>query len=570
VTPDVNVGLARSLVDEWGRAGVTTAVLSPGSRSAPLALALAAEGRIDLHVILDERSASFFALGAAKASRRPTIVVTTSGTAAANLHPAVIEAHHSRVPLIVCTADRPPELRDTGAGQSIDQIKLFGDTVRWFCEVGAPDDRDGAGAYWRSVAVRAVATAAGSPAGPVHLNLAFREPLVPTGDPPAGVDGRPDGAPWVNSPPRRPVVHPGDVERLADGVIRSKRGMLVAGWGAGLQSGAVDRFAAATGWPVLADPLSDARTGEQAISTYDSLLRAPGFADRQRPDLVVRVGAPLTSKTATTWLDRAAAHILVDPDAAWLDPGRAVSERLTSHPTALLDTVAERVQDRLGDAGWLDEWRAAEATARIIIDDLIDSWDAPFEGRIARDVAGCLPDGATLIVGSSMPVRDLEGFSRPRSGVRVLANRGVNGIDGFVSTALGAASVGGGPVVALTGDLAFLHDAGGLLDADRRHLDAVFVVVDNAGGGVFSFLPQAELPEHFETLFGTPHHIDIGALAAVHRLPSSRVERAGDLVPAVDTALKQGGVQLVVVPTDRADNVVRHRQVWEAVAAAIC
>ncbi|MDQ6910261.1 MAG: 2-succinyl-5-enolpyruvyl-6-hydroxy-3-cyclohexene-1-carboxylic-acid synthase [Actinomycetota bacterium] len=566
MTRDVNVGLARSLVDEWARAGVTTAVLSPGSRSAPLALALAADDRIHLHVILDERSASFFALGAAKASGLPSVVLTTSGTAAANVHPAVTEAHHSRVPLLVCTADRPPELRDTGAGQSVDQIKLFGDAVSWFCEVGAPEDREGAGAYWRSVAARAFTTATGPPAGPVHLNLAFREPLVPTGAEPAGVEGRAGGAPWVISAPRHPHVRPGEVARLVDAVSRSKRGVLVAGWGAGVDPGVAGQFAAAAGWPLFADPLSGARVGPQAISTYDSLLRAPAFADTHRPDLVVQVGAPLTSKAATAWLDESVARVLVDPDAAWLDPQRAVSQRLTSDASALLAAAAGSLH---GDDGWLPEWLAAEASARKAIDDLVDSWDAPFEGRVARDLVAGLADGATLVVGSSMPVRDVEGFGAPRAYLRFLANRGVNGIDGFVSTFLGVASVNDGPVVALTGDLAFLHDSGGLLDAARRDLDAVFVVLDNAGGGVFSFLPQAQLPEHFETLFGTPHHVDLVALGGVHGLGARRVERAGDIVPAVESALREGGVHVVVVPTDRADNVARHQQVWDAVAAAL-
>ncbi|MDQ6927311.1 MAG: thiamine pyrophosphate-dependent enzyme, partial [Actinomycetota bacterium] len=220
------------------------------------------------------------------------------------------------------------------------------------------------------------------------------------------------------------------------------------------------------------------------------------------------------------------------------------------------------------DKGWLTAWLAAETAARNAIDGLLDSWDAPFEGRVARDLFASLDDGATLVVGSSMPVRDVEGFARARRGLRVLANRGVNGIDGFVSTTLGAASVADGPVVALTGDLAFLHDAGALLDAGRRNLDAVFVVLDNAGGGVFSFLPQAQLPEHFETLFGTPHHVDLVALASVHSLGAGRVGSAAELMPAVDLALEEGGVRVIVVPTDRADNVMRHQKVWDAVAAA--
>ncbi|HUQ63490.1 MAG TPA: 2-succinyl-5-enolpyruvyl-6-hydroxy-3-cyclohexene-1-carboxylic-acid synthase [Acidimicrobiales bacterium] len=568
---DVNLGLARSLVDEWARAGVTTAVLSPGSRSAPLALALAADDRIRLHVFLDERSASFFALGEAKASRRPVIILTTSGTAAANVHPAVLEAHHSRVPLVVCTADRPPELRDTGAGQAIDQIKLYGDAIRWFCEVGVPEDRDGAGAYWRSVAARAVTTAAGPPAGPAHLNLAFREPLIPTGEKPAGVEGRAGGAPWVTSSPRPALASSDEVERLIEAVGRSERGVLVAGWGSDVDSATVQRFVAAVGWPLLADPLSGLRAGDQAISTYDALLRSADFGGRHQPDLVVQLGAPLTNKPAMTWLS-APDHlrILIDPDGAWLDPQRAAGERLTSSATDLFKAVVEKLAGaQVRNEEWLGQWLGAEASARKAIDDLIDGWDQPFEGRVARDVAAGLDDGGALVVGSSMPVRDVESFARPRSGVRILANRGVNGIDGFVSTALGVASGSDAPVVALTGDLAFLYDAGGLLDAARRGLNVTFVVLDNAGGGVFSFLPQAQLPEHFEALFGTPHHVDLVALAEVHGLGARRVTRAGDVMPVVELAIKEGGVQVVVVPTDRADNVRRHQQVWDAVTARV-
>ncbi|MGI8984221.1 MAG: 2-succinyl-5-enolpyruvyl-6-hydroxy-3-cyclohexene-1-carboxylic-acid synthase, partial [Acidimicrobiales bacterium] len=253
---DLNAALARTLVDEWARAGVTTAAVSPGSRSTPLALALAGDGRLEVQVFLDERSGAFFALGAAKATGRPAVVLCTSGTAAAEFHPAVLEAFHARVPLVVCTADRPPELRDTGAGQAADQLKLYGDSLRWFAEVGAPSPADAAGPYWRSVAARAVAAAMGPPAGPVHLNLAFREPLVPSGAVLALPPGRDDGAPWVVSSARLPAPDPSDVDHLAFLAAAEPRGVIVVGWGAGVDAGAVERFSATTGWPVLADPLS--------------------------------------------------------------------------------------------------------------------------------------------------------------------------------------------------------------------------------------------------------------------------------------------------------------------------
>ncbi len=569
MTVDAATGFALALVDEWARAGVSIVAVTPGSRSTPLVLALAGDGRLRVEVFLDERSAGAFALGAAKSSGRAAAVVTTSGSAAALLHGAVVEAHHSRTPLLVCTADRPPELRDTGASQAIDQVKLFGDAVRWFVEVGVPEDRPGVGTYWRSVASRAVAEAMGPPSGPVHLNLAFREPLVPTG---VAVDapGRPDGAPWTMSTSHPTPSHPDDVERLAQAVAETPRGLVVAGWGTSADPVAVDRFAAAAGWPVLADVVSGLRGGPNAVSTYDALLRHGSFASGHQPDVVVRLGAAPTGRATNAWLSGVAAQVLVDPDRAWLDPARAATERVVADPSALLDTVADRLERRGQGSGskWLSGWMAAEAAARAAIDDLVDSWASPFEGRIARDLAGCLPDGATLVVGSSMPVRDLESFARPRRGLHMVANRGASGIDGFSSTVLGVAAVSDGPVVALGGDLTFLHDVGGLLGAARRDIDATFVVVDNDGGGIFSFLPQADLSEHFERLFATPHGTDLAEVAAAFGIPAHRVATAGEVIPAVEESLATGGVRVLIVTTDRAENMARHADVWAAVAAA--
>jgi 2-succinyl-5-enolpyruvyl-6-hydroxy-3-cyclohexene-1-carboxylate synthase len=569
---DATTSMARTLVDEWVRCGLRDAVLAPGSRSAPLALALAADGRVRLSVFLDERSAAFFALGVAKATGRPALVLCTSGTAAANFHPAVVEAWHGRVPLVVCTADRPPELRDTGAGQTIDQIKLFGDAVRWFAEVGVPEDVPGAGRYWRSVAARSMASACGPPAGPVHLNLPFREPLVPTGAPLVDVPAREGGAPWTMSASRAPHPHPDDVWSLAGAIDAHPRGVLLAGWGAGVSPATANRFARAAGWPILADPISDLRSGPNAISTYDPLLRSPdpdrGLLAGLRPDFVLHVGAPPTNKPAREWLSGCRERVLVDPYGAWLDPDRDVCRRVTADPDTLLMAVTDHLCWRGPGSPWLEGWLAAEAHARRAVDDLIDSWEEPFEGGVLRDVARCLPEGSTIVVGSSMPVRDAESFVGPRYGLRWLANRGANGIDGFVSTVLGVAQAGGedGPVVGVLGDLTLLHDVGGLLHAAERGIDAVLVVLDNDGGGIFSFLPQARLPEHFELAFGTPHGRDLVAVATAFGVPATRVTRAGDVEKAVLDAVAAGGVRTVVVPTDRGDNVTRHRQVWEAVA----
>ena len=567
MTRDATTSLARVLVDEWARGGVTDAALAPGSRSAPLALALADDHRVRVHVHVDERSASFFALGVAKATGRPAVVLSTSGTAGAHFHAAVLEARHARVPLVVCTADRPPELRDTGAGQTIDQLKLYGDAPRWFCDVGAPVDQPGIGQSWRSIAARSVAEAQGPPAGPVHLNLAFREPLVPTGEPLVDAPGRADGRPWTDVVPPERRADDATVDRIATAVADTPRGVLVAGWGADVSPDTAARFAAVTGWPLVADPISGLRVGSNAISTYDPLLRVPGFGAARRPDLVVRVGAAPTSKVAGAWLDPSIRQVVVDPDRTWLDPQRAASEVVAADADQFLTAVVDQLAGSpRASSQWLDGWLADERDARAALDALLDGWEAPFEGRVARDVVDALPAPSTMVVASSMPVRDVESFARPRDGLRFHANRGVNGIDGFVSTTLGIAAGTASPVVGLLGDLCLLHDSVGLTGAGERGVDATLVVLDNDGGGIFSFLPQADLPEHFETLFGTPHGIDVAELVQAYRIPAERVEKASEIAPAVTAAIEAGGVRFVIVPTDRADNVVRHREAWKAVA----
>jgi 2-succinyl-5-enolpyruvyl-6-hydroxy-3-cyclohexene-1-carboxylate synthase len=566
---DPGQAFAATLVDELARAGLTDAALAPGARSAPLAVALALHPGVRLHVFVDERSAGFFALGAAKRAGRPAAVLCTSGTAAANLHPAVLEAHHARTPLLVLTADRPPELRGTGANQATDQLKLFGDAVRWFCEVGVPAAEQADGRYWRSLASRAWAAATTRPAGPVHLNLAFAEPLV-AAEPGTAAPGRAGGAPWTAAPPAGPAAAAAEVQRLAAAVRGAARGLLVAGWDAGLTPAAADAFAGATGWPLLADPLSGARRGHHAISTYDALLRLPAFTAAHRPDLVVRVGAAPTSKVLAGWLDASVPQVVVDPGGGWPDPGRGASLRLVADPSALLAAVAAAAGAPAAGGGWLGGWLAAELAARAAIDGFLDGLEEPFEGRVARDLVAALPDGATLVVGSSMPVRDVDAFARPREGLRFVANRGLSGIDGFVATALGAAAAGGGPVAALCGDLTLLHDASTLLGAAGRHDGVVLVVCDNDGGGIFSFLPHARLPaELFEPLFAAPHGLDLAALAAAARLPCRRVEKAGELRPALDEALAAGGTWMLLVRGDRAANLARHREVLAAFAAAV-
>jgi 2-succinyl-5-enolpyruvyl-6-hydroxy-3-cyclohexene-1-carboxylate synthase len=559
--------LALTLVDELARGGVTEACLAPGSRSAPLALALEADDRIRVHVRIDERSASFLALGLAKASGVPAVVLSTSGTAAANFHPAVIEAHESRTPMIVITADRPPELRATGANQTIDQIKLYGDAVRWFCEIGTPEASEGSARYWRSVASRAVAESTGPRAGPVHLNAAFREPLVPgTQRWPHPLDGRSGGAPWhkVERAPR----DPGDelVSDLARRIERAERGVIVAGEGAGAPLSWL-RLAELVGYPVIAEPTSGLRSGEAAISTYDALLRNERFAGAHRPELVLRVGKPGTSKVLGTWLGDAE-HIFVDEGAEPLDPDRSARIVVDADPERTAIALSKAASGRSRSA-WYELWRRAEGIARAAMDRSIDSRSELNEPGVARDVARLMPEGSTLVVASSMPVRDLDWFMEPHAGLNVVGNRGASGIDGFVSTVLGVALGIGGPVVGLAGDLSMIHDSNGLSVTGGPGPDAVFVVINNDGGGIFSFLPQAALTESFEVLFGTSHGMDFGALAALHRCGYELAVSAAELRGAVENARRAGGINLVEVRTDRTRNVRQHQEIWDAVHVAL-
>ena len=568
---DATTSFARTLVDEWVRNGITAAVVSPGSRNTPLTLALARDGRMNVDVVLDERSAGFRALGIGLATGRPAIVCCTSGTAAVNLHPAVVEAHHARVPLLACTADRPAELRGWGAGQTIDQAGLYGGAVRWFHDPGPPDET-GAGSEtngrWRALACRAAAHASGPPAGPVHLNLPFREPLVPTGAPLLDTPGRADGAPWIRASRARREPAFDDVARIGALVRAHPRGVLVAGWGAGVDPVVAERFARAAGWPIVADPISQLRTGPYAVSTYDALLRVDGFARAHEPELVVRVGGPVTSKIANAWLDEIPT-VLVDPDDAWLDPQHAAHERVRADGNALLAALTKELAGP-SSRQWLAEWRDAEQRARRALDRVLDD-DIGCEGRIARDVAAAVPDDGALLVASSLPVRALEWCMTPRAHLRVLANRGANGIDGFVSTVFGVASAHTGPVVALCGDLCLLHDTNGLLVGDRSggragaRSPVTFVVVDNDGGGIFSYLPQHELAE-FERLFATPQSVDVVAVARAHGVAAERVELA-----AVPKLVAEGADsdRVLVVPVDRRAAVEQHTRGWHAVATSL-
>ena len=567
--------LARVLVDELRRCGLREAVVAPGSRSTPLALALfdaSERGELRLHVRVDERSAAFLALGLAKASGRPAAVLCTSGTAAAHFHAAVIEADEAGVPLLVLTADRPPELRGTGANQAIDQLKLYGDAVRWFCEVGVPEARPGLAGYWRSLAGRAWALAsgaAGSMPGPVHLNLPLREPLVP-GDPdgtegaswPESLDGRPDGAPWTRF-----------AAAAAPAVLDlpwTERGVIVAGDGA--DPGPLTELAGAAGWPLLAEPSSGARQGATALTAYPYLLESAEFTAAHRPDVIVSAGRPGLSRGQLALLRGGAGpparHVVITAGPGhWSDPARTATDVAGLIQLAGLPGPGAGA----GETGWLASWRRADAAAVRAADAILDGeQDRVSEPRLARDTGALLPGGALLWAASSLPVRDLDRHLAPRSGLRVLASRGASGIDGLVSAAMGAAlahqAAGGGPAVALLGDLALVHDAAGLmLGPDEPRPDLCLLVVNNDGGGIFSTLEQAAYPASFERVFGTPHGTGVADLAAAAGLPYTRITSAAGL-PA---ALGGSGLRLAEVRTDRAAGAALRAALGTAARAAV-
>lgn len=551
---------AAALVDELWRCGVRRAFISPGSRSAPLVYALAASP-IDVTVCLDERSAAFMAVGAAKVTRTPAVVACTSGTAGANLFPAVIEARMSAVPMIVLTADRPPELRETGAGQTIDQVKLFGSYPRWYFDPGVPEARSTTNALFRGVACRAFAEATGPPGGPVHINLQLRDPLTPEADAdgfPFSAEGREDGRPWSWTPATATPPTKEAIEAVARHLKGHRTGLIVAGTTTASPD-AIAALAHAIGWPLIAEPMSGARAN--AVSCAEALVRSP-FADAHRPDAVIRIGSLTTSKALMAFIADAEQVLLDDVDG-WHDPDRAATIVLRSDPTLTCTALSESV--RPGDPQPAKAWSDAERKARDVVDATIDGFAEVSEPRVARDLAAAIPDGGLLVVASSMPVRDLDYFMAPRSGLSVASNRGANGIDGTLSTAIGAALTHDGPAFALMGDLAFLHDRNALLSPERP--DLVVVVINNDGGGIFSFLPQAEL-EGFEPYFGTPHGTDIAQVCAAHGVAHSMLDAPDGLAAMVQKASGSVGVKVIEARTDRRANVDLHRQIWEAVSEA--
>jgi 2-succinyl-5-enolpyruvyl-6-hydroxy-3-cyclohexene-1-carboxylate synthase len=555
---DVTQSFAATFVDELAAQGVEYACVSPGSRSAPIAMALQHHPKTNVLMHIDERSGSFFGLGLAKATGKPVVLLCTSGTAAAEFHAAVVEASYSRTPLIVITADRPPELQGAGANQSIDQQRLYGTAVRWFFDPGPPVELPNAGRLWRRLAARAVAEAFD---GPVHLNLPFREPLVP----PPGQAPVPIGVAGQSVGRGRLLPSPAQVSALASALQRAQRPLVVAGE---MRDG--DRLAPALhrlGLPVLAEPTSQLRRPESgaSIDSYEALLRA-GWSLQHGPDLVIRLGGMPTSPALNKWLAAASAPtFLIDPEHAWRDQDHVATSIFACDPQPLIEALPplERVS-------WREQWVAAGKRATAAIAATLVSTPM-HEGHVVRALSSRLADPAQVFIGSSMPIRAAEAFwpqARPQQ--RFFANRGASGIDGLVSTGLGlAAGRVNTPTVLLLGDLSLYHDMNGLWAIRRHGIRATVVVCDNDGGGVFNFLPQAQHQDVFEELFATPLGLDLAQVARLYGLVYSPVTDRSGLEPALADAIAAPTPTMVVVKFKREDSVNGHRLCWEAAAAAL-
>ena len=580
---------ARTLLHSLAEAGLRELALAPGSRSTPLVMAAATSGDIRCRVHLDERSCAFFALGVGKASQRPAAVLTTSGTAVANLYPAVVEAAKAEVPLVVLTADRPHHLRDADANQAIDQLRPFGPYPLASWEVAPPSSQEAALRHVQALGRRAVAVATGPPAGPVHLNFPFDEPLVPAEGPadepvsPLSDPGRRSAQHVIRTTFPLSSVEGGrlgatrdTLARLAETIDDAERGVVVAGPSPepGRLGPAVRVLAAATGFPVIADPLSGARYGEpETLTAHDLYLRDGSVAADLAPSLVLRVGASPTSRPVIAWLERhrGTRNVVVDGGRSWKDHASTATDYVRADAADTLLALTEQVErgSSHGARGeWRDRWLLAEMAARAVLEREASEGE-PHEGWIAKSLVDHLPAGAVLVASSSMPVRDVDAYGGCRATpLTVLGNRGASGIDGIVSTAFGIAAASGCPTVCLIGDIALFHDQNGLLWSREDEVPVVFVLADNDGGGIFHSLPIAAHEPEFTRFFATPHGLDLGHAAAMHHI-DFRTVPVPEVGEEAARALADGRTAIVRVALDRERDRRRRAEVASAVGLAV-
>ncbi len=555
----VNATFCATLVDQWVRYGLTHAFIAPGSRSTPLSLELVRHPLVSTMVLHDERSAAFAALGRGLATETPAVVVCSSGTAATHFFGAIVEADASAVPLIACTADRPPELWSRGAPQTIDQTELFGNKVRAFIEPGPPDDSDPS--TWRSIASAAWRSATGPQPGPVHCNLSFRDPLTgAAGDLPKAL------GPITDSPESS---EPTDVARVAD-LLSGRQGVIIAGRSTLNPQHIVD-LARRLGWPVIGDHRSGVRTNDRhVVHHFDSLLRSDYARTALRPEAVLRIGEILASKTVSQWLtDIEVGCVATAPHGRLIDPEQV--NIVTVDECGLLPTLTDVIgaSGVPATSGWVDQWRDLDDRAAAAIKTHLaartSKGSSPSEVDVARETLAAVPPGGALVTASSMAVRNLEWFGGAVDDITVLSNRGANGIDGTIATAIGIAA-GGQPTVCLVGDLAFLHDSTSLIGLAQRELDLTIVVIDNDGGAIFSFLPQHELLEHeqYEHLFGTPHATDLTQLCRAHGLTIASFD-----ADAVHHNARQAGIHVLICHSRRDTNLAVLGELHAVVADAM-
>ena len=562
-----------AVVAELIFSGVTDVVVSPGSRSTPMAMIMAEHPDLKVHIHVDERSAAFFALGIAKSLNRPVAILCTSGTAAANYFPAIVEARYARVPLIVLTADRPHELREVGAPQAIDQIHLYGKHVKWFSEMALPEKSDEIIRYARTVCARAVAIATSAPAGPVHLNFPFREPLIPKLDEELfELNERPNG--YIKVQNGDLTLSDEHFQEIAKRLTKTNKGVIICGnMGDPEFPKAVTQLAEQLNFPIMADPLSQLRSGqhslENIIETYDTFLRVDDAKSFLKPDVILRFGAMPISKALTIFLKEngSAEQYVIDGGGGWRDPSALSTNMIFCNESLFCEKLLTYTVPN-SSSEFLTKWKKINELTKENMNALRDITELS-EGKLFYQLAEMVPEGATLFVGNSMPIRDLDSFFlNNNKAIKVMANRGANGIDGTVSTALGAALYSKSIYLVL-GDLTFFHDLNGLIAAKLYNIDINILLVNNNGGGIFSFLPQSEHPKNFELLFGTPLDLEFEHAVKMFKGEFTKIEDWDHLESEMKKSTNQTGLKVYELRTNRDINRDEHREFWSFVSGEI-
>ncbi|KXG08791.1 2-succinyl-5-enolpyruvyl-6-hydroxy-3-cyclohexene-1-carboxylate synthase [Anoxybacillus sp. P3H1B] len=565
-----------AFVDELAKTGIEDVVVSPGSRSTPFAMVMAEHPKMRVHMNIDERSAAFFALGMAKAKRKPVALLCTSGTAAANYVPAVVEAYYSRVPLVVLTADRPHELRDVGAPQAIDQIHLYGKHAKWFVDMALPESSNEMLRYARMMAARAAAVAMSAPRGPVHLNFPLREPLVPAVTDQTWEQINEKEASYIQIAIGKKTLDDAQFHQLYKQLSCIEKGLIVCGnMDEPEFAEAVTELAEALQYPILADPLSQLRSGthtkDYIIESYDAIFKDAAIAEALLPDVVIRFGAMPISKPLLLMLKRhpSITQIVVDGEGGWREPTFTASQMIYCDEIEFCRRLAELGSaDRRVPNEWMQLWQNINKLAK---EELLEAGkeEEMFEGKVFIELTELLPEKSTLFVGNSMPVRDADTFFMTNDKqIRLMANRGANGIDGVVSSALGA-SLEADPLVLVIGDLSFYHDLNGLLAAKLYQLHATIIVINNNGGGIFSFLPQARQEKHFEALFGTPTDLRFEHIIRMYDGYYQKVDTWDEFRYYVKHSIQSQGLHVIELCTSRKENVTKHQWLWKNVTERI-